>query len=90
MDIGDAYIELIEYFQCDTKEELSKREGEIMRSMDCVNKCIPVNGDTIENRKHYLKQYNDENRFYCKYCDKTVNRSAKKGHLNSIPHSIIY
>lgn len=36
----DAYIELIENFPCENKEQLNKREGEIIRSMDCVNKRI--------------------------------------------------
>ena len=29
--LGDAYIELLEEFSCDTKEQLSKREGELQR-----------------------------------------------------------
>jgi hypothetical protein len=37
IDIGDAYIELIEEYACDNKMELERREGEIMRTMDCVN-----------------------------------------------------
>ena len=37
---GDAYIELVEYFDCKSKNELEKREGEIIRSIDCVNKMI--------------------------------------------------
>jgi len=37
----DAYIELIENFPCETKYELHKREGQIMRITDnCVNKQI--------------------------------------------------
>jgi hypothetical protein len=42
INLGDGYIELIENFSCNSKEELLKREGEIMRSMDCVNKYNPV------------------------------------------------
>lgn len=38
IDIGDAYIELIEMYPCDNIEQLRQREGEIIRSMDCVNK----------------------------------------------------
>jgi len=36
----DAYIELIELFPCNTKEELNKKEGEHIRSNNCVNKLI--------------------------------------------------
>jgi len=37
----DAYIELLEEYPCNSKEELCKKEGEYIRSMDCViNKCM--------------------------------------------------
>ena len=36
----DAYIELVELYPCGTKEELNKREGEIIRFTSCVNKNI--------------------------------------------------
>jgi len=34
----DCKIELIEKFPCDSKDELSAREGHFIRQMDCVNK----------------------------------------------------
>jgi hypothetical protein len=37
IDVGDAYIELIEEYPCENKEQLFRREGQIMRSMVCVN-----------------------------------------------------
>lgn len=40
IDLDDAYIELIENHACDSKEKLNKREGEFIRSMDCVNKVV--------------------------------------------------
>ena len=36
----DCYIELIENYPCNTRNELDKREGELIRGMDCVNKYI--------------------------------------------------
>jgi len=36
----DCYIELIKECPCETKEQLKKEEGEIIRSMECVNKRI--------------------------------------------------
>jgi hypothetical protein len=55
IDIGDAYIELLELVQCDSKIELQRREGEIIRATDCVNKRIE--GRTreeylVENKEH--------------------------------------
>lgn len=40
IDIGDSYIELIEDVPCDNKNQLIRREGQLIRSMDCVNKLI--------------------------------------------------
>lgn len=59
----DAYIELIEEFPCDTKEQLLKREGEIIRdTFNCVNRC--VSGQTMNEwrdvNKEYIKSYQHE------------------------------
>jgi len=54
----DAYIELYENYACNSKEELSKREGELMRkTKNLVNKCIP--GRT---KKEYGKEYRQKNK----------------------------
>jgi hypothetical protein len=65
---GTAYIELIEDFPCERVEQLRKREGEIIRSRNCVNRIVA--GRTKreyheENREALLKEmkkYNDLNR----------------------------
>jgi hypothetical protein len=53
IDIGDSYIELLENYPCSNKNELHRREGQLIRSMDCVNKNIP--GRT-------LAEYHQDNR----------------------------
>jgi hypothetical protein len=55
---SDVYIELLELCPCDTKIELHRREGELIRSMDCINK--NVNGRTDKERKEYIKEYKKE------------------------------
>lgn len=65
-DLGDAYIELIENYSCNSREELDRREGEIIRSMDCVNKRIAgrtqkeYRQDNTEKRKQYYKDNADK------------------------------
>ena len=64
----DCYIELIEEYPCDNKDQLFKKEGEFIRKMDCVNRCIA--GRT--HKEHYKdnrdklleqrKQYYQENK----------------------------
>ena len=40
MKYGDAYIELLEAYPCSSKEELNRKEGEFIRTLDCINKRI--------------------------------------------------
>ena len=76
LEHDDAYIELLESFPCTNRMELCKREGELIRLMDCVNKNIA--GRT--GKQHYQdnkesilvkkKQYNDNHKVEKKQYDK--------------------
>jgi hypothetical protein len=58
LEKGDAYIELIENFPCNSKEELNKREGEVQREYkNRVNKNIA--GRTT---KEFYKEYYQKNK----------------------------
>ncbi len=66
----DAYIELLENIKCDNKEELTKREGELIREHknNIVNICIngrtykEYRNDNKEKMKEYNKKYQLENK----------------------------
>ena len=65
-ELGDNvfYIELIENYPCETKEELRRREGHHIRLMGSLNMCIA--GRTKqewkeENREHILMQCREYN-----------------------------
>ena len=68
IDIGDAYIELIESYPCANVEELHKREGQVQRSIDCVNRNIAgrtpseYRQDNQENISVRRKQYHQDNK----------------------------
>lgn len=54
----DAIIELLEDFECQTKEQLTRREGELIKENNiCVNK--RVEGRT---RKEYNKEHYQDNK----------------------------
>ena len=53
--IEDCKIELIENYPCSCKEELLRREGHYIKSIDCVNKVIPHR--TEEERKEVAREY---------------------------------
>ena len=57
--VGNCKIELVEYFKCDTVHELRKREGEIIKKLPCINKCVA--GRTY-------KEWYDDNKI--KLCEK--------------------
>ena len=91
LELGDAYIELIEEYECDNKTQLEKREGEFIREHknDCVNKRIEgrtkkeYTVDTTESRSIYKKQYYDDNKI--KLIDK-----AKKYYVDNKEHKKEY
>jgi hypothetical protein len=69
-DWANWYIELYEDFPCNNKQELNKREGEVIRQIATINRCIAgrTNKDyVLENKeqiKEQRKQYYQNNRDY--------------------------
>ena len=67
-DFEDAYIELIEDYPCENREQLNRREGEIIRATICVNKGIAgrtkkeYNEDNKEAIAEQKKQYREDNK----------------------------
>jgi hypothetical protein len=82
-DFENCYIELVENYPCNSKNELCRREGEIIRATTCVNKNIA--GRTIneyrkdnkvkinEGRKQYLQNNKEQNN----YINKTVKNNKQ-------------
>jgi len=68
LEYGDAYIELLEDYPCESKTELEHREAELIRELDCVNKNIPgrTQKEWYQDNKYkideYKKQYYQDNR----------------------------
>lgn len=68
LNFGDSYIELLQDFPCENRNQLSKREGEFIRDNDCVNKVIigrtPAEYyfDNQEKITEYNKEYYQLNR----------------------------
>lgn len=60
--IEHFYIELLEDCPCETKEQLNKREGELIRQLGGLNKRIAGRdhkewyNDNLEHRKKYLEE----------------------------------
>jgi hypothetical protein len=57
IEAGDSYIELIENYPCNNREELAKREGELIRlhKDNLVNRCI-----ASRTNKEYYEEYKQE------------------------------
>lgn len=69
----DCYVELLELCPCTCKEELLKREGELIREKkNCVNKIIPGRTDKeyYDDNKEKYKQYRLDNKEKTKIYDK--------------------
>ena len=65
MKYDDVYIELLQGYSCDSKMELHKREGEFIRSVDCVNK-------RIEGRTQ--KEWREDNKYDKEYYEKNKDK----------------
>jgi hypothetical protein len=73
-NIEDWYIELYEEFSCENKEQLNKREGQIIREIGTLNKVIAGrtkveyredDRDIInEKKKEYNKIHKDKGKAY--------------------------
>ena len=69
LELGDAYIELLEEINCENRNQLEKREGELIREhkANCTNRCIPGRSikewvhDNVEQLKQYHAQYYKDN-----------------------------
>lgn len=101
LDFDDAYIELLEDYPCERKEQLHKREGQLIREMDCVNKRIAGRTDKEyreENRERISgvnRLYREKNKerikafksrvFVCE-CGSKYTHSHKSRHLRSKKH----
>ena len=78
----DWYIELFEDYPCENKEQLNRREGQIIREIGTLNKKIAgrtgteYRRDNAEKKNEYSKQYNLAN--YEKIKEKKKKIQPKK------------
>ncbi len=64
----DAYIELVELYPCNSRDELTSREGSYIRNNDCVNKVVPGRTE---------KEFREDNREYVKEREKKYREDNK-------------
>ena len=66
--VENCKIELIEYYKCDTLQELRKREGEIIKNTECINKNVAGRTrkeyyeDNKDNIKEMINEYLEKNK----------------------------
>lgn len=67
--VENCYIELIELFPCNTKDELATRENHYIRSLVCVNKYLAINPLTKKERaaEYYKRNAEAERRRSAEY-----------------------
>ena len=93
----DCYIELLEEFPCANKMQLHRREGELIRTTDCVNKRIAGRTQSehrIDNKDYMFerdKQYREDNKqkitekYNC-FCGGKYINSHKQEHFKTAKH----
>ena len=84
LEYGDARIELIEDCKCERREELTAREGHFIRTLDCVNKCIPGRAwkeyfeDNREKIRQKDRQYREDNREKIRQKDRQYHHANRE------------
>jgi len=83
--LDDFYIELLENFKCENRDELNKREGELIRENDkCVNKNMAgrtkqqYRDENKESSKVYYKQWCEDNKEKKKESAKAYYEAQKR------------
>lgn len=98
LERGDAYIELLEDFPCASKDQLNRREGELIRATaGCVNRCIPgrthaqyyqEHKETILEQKRVYQQVNKEalaekdKQYYQEHKEQILEKSKRYNEVN--------
>jgi hypothetical protein len=95
LGFDDVYIELIENYPCNSKEELNRREGELIRQFKDQLVNYRIEGRTreeyAEDNKDYIKQYRSE-KFTCNcggkfvYTHKIKHTKTKKHQKFMLQH----
>jgi len=60
LEYGDAYIELLENYPCENREQLLKKERKYIEKNKCVNISIPY--QTEDEKKHYKDNWYIDNK----------------------------
>jgi hypothetical protein len=65
----DWYIELYESYPCNNKDELTRREGQVIREIATLNRVIP---------HRTVKEYRDENREHIREYDRNFREANRE------------
>ena len=100
--VDNCRIILLESFPCQSRDELTSREAFFIKSMGCVNKCIPqrTHSEYIEDNFEAIKQQRRDYRtanietiaihnreiIECQ-CGCTLSRAALSRHIKSPKHN---
>ena len=79
-DWSDWYIEFYEYYPCNNKQELSKREGEVIRLIGSINTNKTIN----EYHEEIAEKINEKQRkYYIENAEKIKERQRKYNEENA-------
>ena len=81
----DAHIELLEEFPCANKMQLNRREGELIRLHDCVNKRL-AGRTSAEYRGEHKTEIKEQTKQYCIDNKQTIDKKNKEYNENNKEH----
>jgi hypothetical protein len=84
IDFEGAFIELHHYYSCETRAELNREEGKLIREIDCINKQVAgrtkaeYHQDNKQRLNKYGKQWRRHNKQRCSEYGKQWRRDNKQ------------
>ena len=80
LKFDDCRIDLLEYFHCNSKTELCKKEGEMIKNNVCVNKNIPgrTQKEWCQYNKEKIKKWFQDNKETIKIRKKQYHKDNKE------------
>lgn len=77
LDYDDCYIELVQKYPCNDRNELNKREGEVIRETYCVNKYV-AGRSYQEYREENKQEINNKKKAYYRENKQEINNKQKQ------------
>lgn len=86
--IENCKIELLLLYPCNLKEELTKKESEYIKLLNCVNRHIPLRNkrEHYHDNKESINDKKKETKIHCEHCGSLLRKCDYARHCKTVKH----